>query len=357
MVDWASDVRRYAPDADETAIAGIVRHCGFALSNRQYAQIHLTDRGEMDRIREHFMRRTLGLTLGDNELDGAISATASRLPGGRGNRVTIYYLLARRFCALDKFNGSPRSAVAFGASDGMAVRQRVSARSTADVEAEQTAARGRRQKLAHSGAGTEAVKGQSGFDARHLMWLLLPLMLAVAGLQLTSSRRGAEDAAGGTAGPWARAHADGDDDAPTMIGRAKQLVGLSSGSGGSQMTRSAPAPATGDQPRVVSGLRDGLPHASIYFANGRDDLADDFADNALALRRYLGVHSDDLLSITAYVPHGDTAQNARARAIRVKLGLIRAGIDPSEIVVLKPAIGKAQAGQPGVDITIHQAGL
>jgi hypothetical protein len=107
---------------------------------------------------------------------------------------------------------------------------------------------------------------------------------------------------------------------------------------------------------VVSGLRDGLPHASIYFANGRNDLAADFADNALALRRYLAIHSDDLLSITAYVLQGEPARNARARAVRVKLGLIRAGIDPADILVLKPAIGKAQADQPGVDIAIRQTG-
>ena len=29
--DWAADVKKYSPDADDAAIKGIVRHCGIAL--------------------------------------------------------------------------------------------------------------------------------------------------------------------------------------------------------------------------------------------------------------------------------------------------------------------------------------
>ena len=32
--DWAADVRKYVPNADEKAIAGIVRYCGIALQKR-----------------------------------------------------------------------------------------------------------------------------------------------------------------------------------------------------------------------------------------------------------------------------------------------------------------------------------
>ena len=32
--NWAADVKRYVPNADEKAIAGIVRYCGIALQKR-----------------------------------------------------------------------------------------------------------------------------------------------------------------------------------------------------------------------------------------------------------------------------------------------------------------------------------
>jgi hypothetical protein len=31
MADWAADVKKYAPAADDKHIAGIVKHCGIAL--------------------------------------------------------------------------------------------------------------------------------------------------------------------------------------------------------------------------------------------------------------------------------------------------------------------------------------
>jgi hypothetical protein len=31
MADWAADVKKYAPNADDAVIAKVVRHCGIAL--------------------------------------------------------------------------------------------------------------------------------------------------------------------------------------------------------------------------------------------------------------------------------------------------------------------------------------
>jgi hypothetical protein len=31
--DWAADVKRYVPNADESAIKGIIKHCGIALQS------------------------------------------------------------------------------------------------------------------------------------------------------------------------------------------------------------------------------------------------------------------------------------------------------------------------------------
>lgn len=102
--DWAADVRKYASDADEKAIAGIVRYSGIALQKRDSALVSFADKEEVARVRENFLKKKLGLTQSDAELDQAIADVATRMKGDRTkNRVTVYYLLAERFGKLSAF--------------------------------------------------------------------------------------------------------------------------------------------------------------------------------------------------------------------------------------------------------------
>lgn len=96
--DWAVDVRKYAPNADDKAIAAIVRHCGIALQKRDSALVSFSDREELARVRDGFLRKKLGLTASDADLDKAIQTVGEKLKGDRSkNRVTVYYLLAEHF--------------------------------------------------------------------------------------------------------------------------------------------------------------------------------------------------------------------------------------------------------------------
>lgn len=102
--DWAEDVKKYAPDADDAAIAGIVKHCGIALQSRDASLVSFTDKSELERVREKFLKKKLGLTGTDAELDGAIAAVGDKMKGDRTkNRVTVYYLLADHFSKLSDF--------------------------------------------------------------------------------------------------------------------------------------------------------------------------------------------------------------------------------------------------------------
>ncbi len=102
--DWAEDVKQYAADADDKAIAGIVRHCGIALQSRDASLVSFTDKSELERVRESFLRRKLGLSLTDDELDGVIAEIGETMKDNRSkNRVTVYYLLADRFGKLSDF--------------------------------------------------------------------------------------------------------------------------------------------------------------------------------------------------------------------------------------------------------------
>lgn len=102
--DWAADVKKYVEDADPKVIEGIVRYCGIALQGRDSSLVSLTDKEEVARVRNNFLKKKLGLTLSDEELDKAIAAVGEQMKGSRQkNRVTVYYLLAKHFGKLSVF--------------------------------------------------------------------------------------------------------------------------------------------------------------------------------------------------------------------------------------------------------------
>ena len=104
MTNWMEDVRKFAPDADEHAVDAIVKHCGIALRNRDSALVSFTDTAELKTVRESWLKKKLGLTNPDTELDAAIKAVGEKMKDARTkNRVTVYYLLAEHFGKLPAF--------------------------------------------------------------------------------------------------------------------------------------------------------------------------------------------------------------------------------------------------------------
>ncbi len=102
--DWAADVKKYAPDADPKVIAGIVRYCGIALQKRDSSLVSMSDKTETARVRDNFLKKKLGLTDSDADLDKAIAAVGETMKADRTkNRVTVYYLLAARYGKLATF--------------------------------------------------------------------------------------------------------------------------------------------------------------------------------------------------------------------------------------------------------------
>ena len=102
--DWAADVKKYVSNPDLKAIAGIVRYCGIALRNRYSSLVSFTDKEEVARVRDNFLKKKLGLTNPDADLDKAIMAVGDKMKADRTrNRVTVYYLLAEHFGKLSAF--------------------------------------------------------------------------------------------------------------------------------------------------------------------------------------------------------------------------------------------------------------
>ena len=102
--DWAADVKKYAANADDAVIAGIVRYCGIALTKRDSSLVAMSDKKETDRVRENFLKKKLGRTEADSALDAAIAAVGDQMKADRTkNRVTVYYLLADKFGSTSLF--------------------------------------------------------------------------------------------------------------------------------------------------------------------------------------------------------------------------------------------------------------
>jgi hypothetical protein len=102
--DWATNVRKYVPNADDAAIQGIVRHLGIALRGKDSSFVACTDKAERDRVRDHFLKKKLGLALDHAEFDRDIADVCQRMHGDRDKpRITFYYLLAEKYGKLSMF--------------------------------------------------------------------------------------------------------------------------------------------------------------------------------------------------------------------------------------------------------------
>ncbi len=102
--DYAADVKKYASDVNEEAVAGIVRHCGIALRSADASLVGCSQPKELERVRESFLKKKLALTESDDKLDEAIKEVCKKMAKARQkHRVTFYYLLAEKYGKLDLF--------------------------------------------------------------------------------------------------------------------------------------------------------------------------------------------------------------------------------------------------------------
>ena len=105
MIDYASDIEKFTSHVDEHAVDEITKHLGIALHGRDSALVSATDPEELERIRDGFARKRLGLS--PEAADAGIRSVVERMSGdAMKNRVTFYYLLAEVTGTLDRLTGS-----------------------------------------------------------------------------------------------------------------------------------------------------------------------------------------------------------------------------------------------------------
>jgi hypothetical protein len=95
---YVADVKKYRPAVDEAAVAGIVKHLGIALRNRDSSLVSGGDPEETKRVRESWCKKKLGVTQADTEIDKAVADVIASMKADKTKeRVTVYYLLADKF--------------------------------------------------------------------------------------------------------------------------------------------------------------------------------------------------------------------------------------------------------------------
>lgn len=95
MSEYTDDIAKYTSSVDDAAVAGIVKHLGIALRSRDASLVSCSDQSELDRVRESWLERKLGLS-GDG-LNADIAGVCAAMKGDNSkSRVTFYYLLAEK---------------------------------------------------------------------------------------------------------------------------------------------------------------------------------------------------------------------------------------------------------------------
>jgi hypothetical protein len=101
MSPHLADVKKYDALADEEVVARIVKYLGIALRNRDSAKVACSDRSELDRVREKWCFKKLGLS-DASRADAAIERVCETMASeGSKSRVTFYYLVAKHLGKLD----------------------------------------------------------------------------------------------------------------------------------------------------------------------------------------------------------------------------------------------------------------
>lgn len=396
--DWAANVKKYVPDANDGIIAGIVRYCGIALTKRDSSLVSMGDPKETARVREGFLKKKLGLTHSDADLDASIADVGTRMKDENfKNRVTVYYLLAEKHGMLGSFTkaASTKAAGTAAAAGGAAAlagagiaaattRAPASAPAPAPAPAPVAAAPIAPPPAPVAAPAAVAPLAAAGMGAAATGAAALG-SAAMAGDVHGADRTGdpvpttydreplvADTGAGPIAGtgtddtggrgwlPWlllglgilalilllSRCNNDADDVIP-MAADTAVATAMEAPTGTAAPAGATPA-AVPTGAGITSEMRDGKPVLITYFDTGKAAVVPAFGPATTPLKDYLAAHAGSSLAVSGFTdPTGNAAANAalsKNRAAAVKAALVAAGVTDAAIAMVKPADSSDASG-------------
>lgn len=330
--DWLSDVRKYVANADETVVAAIVRYLGIALQNRDSSLVSFSDKKETDRVRENFLKKKLGLTHSDADLDDAIAAVGDRMKEDRTkNRVTVYYLLAEQFGLLSLFGGADGSSSAAPLAAAAGLAGSAGLGGTAGAASAAAAPEPVHVESAPAAANTTPAAAYSHYSDDQdetdgglgwLKWLLLAaLLLALIFFALRYCTPQGEQA--------------------VTVDKAPVTETTTDAGTATEPATATAAPAVPEGAGVIAADREGKPMLTVYFDTGKSEVSNDLSTAAANVKAYLEKNAGSKLAVSGFNdPTGNAAVNAelsKKRAQGVKGALEKLGIAPDSIELVKPA--------------------
>ena len=102
-MDHLADVKKFAKKPlNEAAFAGMAKSYALVMSKPDTRYVACSDAAELERVRENFLKKKLGLKSAD--LDASLKAICEHMKADRTkSRLTFYYLLAEHHGKLDLF--------------------------------------------------------------------------------------------------------------------------------------------------------------------------------------------------------------------------------------------------------------
>lgn len=389
--DWAVDVKKYAPAADDTVIAAIVKHCGIALRTRDASLVAFSDKKETDRVRDGYCRKKLALTESDAVVDKAIADVGKVMKADRTkNRVTVYYLLAEKFGKLDLFSSAktntkaaPKNPVvakkavvptAAAATAVKAAAPKAAAKTAEPVVAAApvvpptapvvvaavvppaAAMTPMPSKAAPMAAYNPPTASAGGLGIGKVLGLLALLALAAFILWWLFGRTAEPVATGVATESVAVEPAPVDTATPAPAAEAAAPVVQTAAP---VVEQAATAPAS-----VTATEVDGKPVVSVFFATAKTDVARDFSTVAKPIKAWVDANPGAQFVVSGYNdPTGDPVFNAKLsknRAKAVRAALVALGVPDASIEMLKPSdtTDKTDSLANGrrVDIKVKDAG-
>jgi outer membrane protein OmpA-like peptidoglycan-associated protein len=327
--DWAADVKKFVPSADDDVIKGIVRHCGIALQKVDSSLVSFSDPTELARVRNNFLKKKCGLTDADDVLDGHIAAVGDRMKADRTkNRVTVYYLLVDKLGLHHLFKKGAAAVAGAGASVAAVATVVVAPLAAAAIPpaaptpvatmaTASTPYISPRVGPSHHFAMDDG-KGGLGW----VLWLLAGLAFLWALWMFFTIKPVMPVAVATDTSIAAPAEVVSDPAATVPDPAVAAPVAIPAGAG------------------VTSEIRDGKPLVKVYFDTGKSQVVDAFTPAAATLKNYLEANPGAGLGVSGYNdPTGNAVANAalsKSRAQAVQASLVGAGIAATSIELVKP---------------------
>ena len=102
ITSYVDNTAKFVDNVDEDAVRKIVNHVGIALNSKDASLVSGSDKTELDRVRDSWLKKKLDRKESDDDLNSAIDAVVEKM--GRSNpskcRVAFYYLLAENYGVL-----------------------------------------------------------------------------------------------------------------------------------------------------------------------------------------------------------------------------------------------------------------